>query len=174
VAAGFGYNAGVRRWLFNLAAALSLLLCLASAVLWARSFYRWDLGQYFPRDGWAVSLSVHSGAGELCSSAEIPGISSYSSSDPAPPHAALWWFRVDFTYYPAWLVRVPLWFPVAASGAAAWWFGRRGRLAKIGICAPCGYDLRATPDRCPQCGKTGPQSSGVIANSASATSSDRL
>jgi hypothetical protein len=53
--------------------------------------------------------------------------------------------------FPYWLLTV------ASAIAPAWhWLGsRRRRAAKRlvqGLCPACGYDLRATPERCPECG----------------------
>jgi len=48
----------------------------------------------------------------------------------------------------------PLWwatFPALPLAAAAYARHRRRRRSP-GVCAGCGYDLRATPERCPECG----------------------
>jgi hypothetical protein len=53
-------------------------------------------------------------------------------------------------------VYAPAWMVVAATGVApaAWLAFRlfRRRRRRAGFCAACGYDLRATPARCPECG----------------------
>jgi hypothetical protein len=61
-------------------------------------------------------------------------------------------------------VGVPFWFVIAAGvlAPALWVFGKRGvlhlrgrkarRRARQGLCVGCGYDLRGTPERCPECG----------------------
>lgn len=58
---------------------------------------------------------------------------------------------------------VPLAYPIAAFAlpptvlaGRAW---KRRHLCGPGYCPSCGYDLRATPERCPECGQATPQPS---------------
>ena len=56
-------------------------------------------------------------------------------------------------------IKTPLWFPTLLTAilpALVVWrrtshAGRRRGASRV--CTACGYDLRATPDRCPECGK---------------------
>jgi hypothetical protein len=56
-------------------------------------------------------------------------------------------------------VSVPYWFLALLAAAAPLWkwraVARQRRLQRLrqkGICLNCGYDLRASPERCPECG----------------------
>ncbi len=59
------------------------------------------------------------------------------------------------------ILGAPAWALVLTTGALPLWMVvrtvRRWRMAKPGHCPVCGYDMRATPDRCPECGAIPPQ-----------------
>lgn len=59
--------------------------------------------------------------------------------------------------HPYWIaLGLCLLYPIASSAAALKEFVRRTRRENSGCCPECGYDLRASVHRCPECGRTIP------------------
>jgi hypothetical protein len=61
-----------------------------------------------------------------------------------------------------WVLAVP---PAVLPAAWIIWRVRTSRIARrdrLGLCRRCGYDLRATPGRCPECGAMPERGAGVV------------
>jgi hypothetical protein len=164
----------MKRRLLNVLTVLSLLLCVAVAVLWVRSGWVSDAVLYGNGAGEygvqslrgvvvvAVTNRPHAprtlrvdrfGALPPQSVPNRLGFGYRVQDVPLPPSSAL---DPPPVVHQRMLV-VPLWFVVAVLGclpACRFYVAyRRQRIRKLGLCARCGYDLRATPERCPECGE---------------------
>lgn len=174
----------MRRLLRILAAALaaaSLLLCVAVAGLWVRSYFVADFVEgYTTTSLWQAEtsrgeLGVIRGQAAGLAALDVAerrwnhstiSPTAYSFS-PSAAGAARWDVELPGIAYVSdvymglrsSLVVIHLNYPTALFAIApiAWIVAfrrrrRKARRARGGLCAACGYDLRASPDRCPECG----------------------
>ena len=165
----------MKRQLFNFAAAVSLLLCVATLGLWISSIFVWPRVDYRNADshtdvytGWVLNSIV----GRV-------GITRVRSHGAIERDETTWlWYTVpisgelslserlglrlpsldyrDWPEYFYWSLHIPCWmlFLTFAVLPVAWLTVQK-RVALRHIhqrCQQCGYDLRATPSRCPECG----------------------
>ncbi|MCH8852189.1 MAG: hypothetical protein IID41_05995 [Planctomycetes bacterium] len=134
---------------------LSLIGLLLSVGLWGLSC-------------WGISYKAQTGAFVTV----IYGSLIIANHDaPISADAAGWHSLGDFTFFtemgwPAafrypnfpgdWEVWMPLWIPTVVFGFSAaplcWPVFLRRKRKKLGLCLKCGYDLRASKERCPECG----------------------
>jgi hypothetical protein len=161
----------VKRRLFTILSALSLLLFVAVCVLWVRGRSGVDAvaltHDHWPNDGKATSRQV-----DLISDQRLWVNFSWGRVGPrylvdtenVGEFGPLRWERFDgntpaanegFAYV---RVGVSHWLPalLLLVPPVLWLNGLRKahRVTKHGLYPSCGYDLRATPDRCPECGTT--------------------
>jgi hypothetical protein len=171
----------MRRRLLNLVTALSLLLCVALCVLWARSYWRRDSIVYNAPGELSAISSNHSSVyferntgwpwGPVRGKnwqwrSDTPAVGSTWDSDVSrrvvrfrflrfawaahdPPAEA---YRLRMLIVPYWSLTLLTAILPAIWFRAAWRRRVRRRRDAGGLCPACGYDLRATPGRCPECG----------------------
>jgi hypothetical protein len=168
----------VKRRLATLAAAASLLVCIATVVVWVRS---WNVYDALFCDRSSSSIQIESLQGELlvgvCDCVHVKPGSGWYHSSTSPRlfpdfrlHANTQRSHVlgvrsassrthgmDVFVTGTWL-KLPLWLPAVAAalfpgGVALIRLSQRLRRSRAShYCSACGYDLRATPERCPECG----------------------
>jgi hypothetical protein len=177
-----------KRRLFNLAAAVALLLCIPIVWLWMMGARREAgiRGAYYSGDRWYAQVTAHKHVVSLdivagrywpqIRAAHFPALASgfgtvrrgewgakLGDLPPLPGNMAFTGVSLDGGI---WLTNTPTVRVRAITIAADSWLillillaiasllltvaNRRRR--SDGVCANCGYDLRATPDRCPECG----------------------
>ena len=155
----------MKRCLFNVLTIFSLLLCLATAGLWVRSYGTCDVWSYGTGlTGGPTFTALGTRPAQLWiiywldTPRRDPAPLSwrYSTQPVRPDWAASYaiHYRDEQGRY---VFEVPFWLLFILLGIAPtyWLLGpprRLRRRRKLGLCKHCGYDLRATPERCPECG----------------------
>jgi hypothetical protein len=134
-----------RRWLFNGLAAISLLLFFSTIFIWIGSYIspwykdvEWD--RVGPRGGIIVE-------GDW-----LWHLGSYRGRLDIVPDNSFFEWKISY-----WKVAL-IWALVAAISVLPSHrrlFGHKH--ATLELCLKCGYDLRATPERCPECGTIPPK-----------------
>lgn len=188
----------VRRRVFTILAALSLLLCISLVALWIRSYWvhdtlalrtlsgDWMRAPEEDRGGWRAYHTGPSGgrllirglgsSGGVCyivrqthnvDADEVMMNRTLTATRLA--RASSTWqqdcrnliaFRMIQTDVSPWFetahILAPHWFLVVLSAVLpACWAAQHHRLRRrirLGLCMRCGYDLRASNERCPECG----------------------
>jgi hypothetical protein len=167
------------RWILNAIAIVCFIAFLAVVALWVRSRPPYD-GEWIHLEH---TYQYKSGLLDAGSARGAVGIALwgavYSQPDFLDHSIDGFWYARDDAMFPQnsfhgffchWrldntpgfreaeiFISVPDWLVLIIVGAYPGWrlfrYLSRRRRYQDGMCPSCGYDLRATPDRCPECGK---------------------
>ena len=161
------------RHAFTALSALSLLLCAAVCVLWVRSYWVAERANFYGMSDWVGVMSSrgsliveHISQATIAEDANWFMLNRWHPSEvrrldprglaPVAYEAARNPAEKSTVSLSYWLVSLLLLTPAVVKNhrtlrrmLRAY---RQWRLPTPGLCAACGYDLRASPERCPECG----------------------
>jgi len=128
--------------------AITFVLCLATLALWVRSAGHDEYWLTAPRHSSQPTAAIESAGA---------GIWMWWEKPPNP--RVVYVEPYHWIAIPYGLLALVFFLPTVV-----WMAQRRGRnqRRRSGLCAACGYDLRATPDRCPECGAKAALTKGAI------------
>lgn len=162
-------NEDMKHRLFAILSAFSLVLCVATCVLWVRSYWRFDYysgqterrippitlkegaridGRYFPKGTQlAIDMEPRPVIFSDC------GWVSFRTDLAFDPTTGQY---IQYGAYYSGVTLPDLVLAIAFAALPVRWIIIRRRKTNLNvmtaICNTCGYDLRATPHRCPECG----------------------
>lgn len=180
----------MRRALFTILSAMSLIVCLASVGMWVRTGVKGDLVTWEKRNGDSWTLVSALGRVKL-------ERKTYELTRKVPA----WWLIEEDAMsssmvtpesrWPAYhtqtkilgsgsvtqrAIIIPYWSSTLAGailpGLWVWRRWKQKRDRKAGLCQKCGYDLRASPVRCPECGTAVPSPATSPASPVTPSPSD--
>ncbi|HEV2292653.1 MAG TPA: hypothetical protein VGR35_02285 [Tepidisphaeraceae bacterium] len=136
---------------------------MAIAVMWFRSYTSYEgVGYASPGFG---DVQLYSTGGQMLlyrnrNATRTDGLRAFSESntDEDLVEPFRWYGRFGATRFnsAAWQVAVPHWtlagLLAIVIGCRLWKSHQQFERERAGLCPSCGYDLRATPERCPECG----------------------
>ncbi len=156
-------------------AILSLIGLLLSVGLWGVSYFGLDIWRLQGGAGSEFRDNIHIFIADGVASCQrsrvsVPRIKSTTwwrfnlpPLDGGYNQGLRWWRPIRTVSSPVGglrLVQVWLWLPVVLSACPCFILlcvprlHRRRKRRKLGLCLKCGYDVRASRDRCPECGTT--------------------
>lgn len=165
--------ATTKKWLCNALRITLLALCVVMIVFWIRGYYAHDALWCQARKGGpligvvsvlaSTSLIIHERYGwrpgvYWRSTEETGTVQQMIHRTSREPNWEFCGFGFAHSYaWRTWVLTVPDWLVIVLAGAwpLKWTLHKRrvARRDKSGLCPACGYDLRASPQRCPECGK---------------------
>ena len=169
----------VARHLFTIMSAMSLLLCVAFIFMWLRSYRHEDRIGHWWTDDHSKNVRIlgsRDGLVYLRSETDTFPAGMFSPVAPIGPvylsdlqvaSPSQRWFEGFEFYHETRSIEgrirahVPYWFlailtlPLPALRGLS--YRRYRRRCRNNLCHTCGYDLRASPERCPECGTANPR-----------------